>query len=157
MHAAPSVSYPVGRGRIAAWLLALPWAAGCGAVLAWSWQSAAPGGWRAGAFLLLAACGAWAAAAWWRAPRGTLAWTGAGWRWQDARPGRAQAEEEGRRPQAALDLQAALLLRWQAPGRGARWLWLERNAAPADWDALRRAVYSRANDTAPHGAPPPVA
>lgn len=151
MHAAPSVSYPVGRGRIAALLWIAPWLAGLAALLAWNWQAAAPGWLRACAFLLLAACGAWAALAWRRLPRGTLAWTGAGWRWQDAR-----GDEEGS-PQRALDLQSALLLRWQGQGGAVRWLWLERRAAPADWDALRRAVYSRANDTAPHGASPPVA
>lgn len=151
MHAAPSVSYPVGRGRIAVLLLLLCWLAGLAALLAWSWQSAAAGWVRAGAFFLLAACGVWAAFACVRAPRGTLAWTGTGWRWQDA------AQEEEGATQLALDLQAALLLRWQSASGGVRWFWIERDAAPADWDALRRAVYSRANDTAPHGAPPPVA
>src|SRR5689334_13737408 len=104
MHAAPSVIYPVGRGRWAAVALALAWLAGLAALLAWAWQSAGPVWLRGPAFVLLAACGAWAAFAWLRAPRGVLAWTGAGWLWRDAR-----GEEEGG-ARLALDLQAALLL-----------------------------------------------
>lgn len=49
----------------------------------------------------------------------------------------------------ALDLQGCVLLRWRA-GRGAvGWLWLDRASAPARWDDLRRAVYSRAIVDAP--------
>jgi toxin CptA len=144
----------VGRSRFAGALLAGLWLAAFAAWLAWSWQAAAPG-WllHALAFALLAGCGAWAALAWLRSPGGTLAWTGAGWRWQGAN----DAQDSPGRPRLALDLQARLLLRWQGDDGAVRWLWLERRAAPAGWDALRRAVYSRANDTAPHGAPPPVA
>jgi toxin CptA len=151
MHAAPSVSYPVGRCRFAGALLALLWLVALAGLLAWSSQAAAAAWLRVAAFALLAGCGAWAALAWRLSPTGTLAWDGAGWRWQQA------ALDRAGQPRLALDLQSRLLLRWQEEGGAVRWLWLERDAAPAHWDALRRAVYSRATDKAPHGATPPVA
>ena len=56
----------------------------------------------------------------------------------------------------ALDLQRCMLLHWTALG-ASRWLGLER-AHPADrWDALRRAVYSRARPQTPTQAEPPAA
>ena len=71
------------------------------------------------------------------------------WRWENS------TDSESGRPELALDLQARMLLRWLPARGGARWLWVERNAAVSHWDALRRAVYSRANTTgASHGGPP---
>jgi len=143
MHAAPSVSYPVGRSAFAgrlyggAALLALAVAA------AWCRQSDALG-WRHAlvlAALLLA--GALAARSWLASPRGVLRWDGAQWQWEQGR------EVATGRSEIALDLQSRLLVRFHAEGGPALWLWVEREAKSADWEALRRAVYSRANAPIP--------
>ena len=86
MHAAPSVSYPVGRSRFAGALLAALWLLGAAALLAWTLQAAEPGWRQLLAALVLAACGAAAAAGWWRSPAGTLAWEGGAWRWEGTGP-----------------------------------------------------------------------
>ena len=147
MHAAPSVSYPVGRSRFALVALGLAWLVGLALAALWTLQADAPGWRQALAFGAAGAAGLAAALAWRRSPSGRLAWDGGGWRW----------EEEGGRPEIALDLQSRMLLRWRSDAGAVRWLAVERNAAPAHWDALRRAVYSPASTDAPHGATPPVA
>jgi toxin CptA len=151
MHGAPAVSYPVGRCNLAAALLAVAWVAGAAVCGAWAWQVDAPAWQRAGAAGLLAMAGGLGLNAALGAPQGTLSWTGASWQWQPT----------GREPQAgtltrALDLQRWLLVQWTAEGRTA-WFWLERDRARQDWNALRRAVYSRARPEAPGAAQPPMA
>ncbi|MCE3271092.1 MAG: hypothetical protein K0S57_1489 [Ramlibacter sp.] len=143
MHAAPSVSYPVGRSAFAAALLALLTAAGLAAVLAFTLQSTVFGWRQAVAWAAFAVAGLLAAAAWLRSARGVLHWDGLAWQWEEA--GAAASGE----PEIALDLQPRLLLRWRSEGGAVRWLWLERESAPSHWDALRRAVYSRANAPIP--------
>ena len=74
-----------------------------------------------------------------------------GWLALDAREsdlrGRGSADVPAREPGEEEE-------RGGSQGR-ARWLWVERDAAVSHWDALRRAVYSRANTTgASHGGPP---
>jgi len=147
MHGAPSVSYPVGRCRFAALALAAIWLLGGAALAGWHLY-AATSAWRQvlGLSVWLAA-GGWAALAWWRSPRGELSWDGAHWRF---------AQESAAPPRAALDLQQLMLLELGS-GPGRRWLWVERSSAPSYWDALRRAVYSRAKTAAPQGAQPPLA
>jgi hypothetical protein len=159
MHAAPSVSFPVGRSRFAASLLAALWLAGLAAAVAWWAQASAPGWRQALAFAAVAGCGLAALALWLRSAAGIVRWDGSGWSWEEGtQPGQAG------HPELALDLQRHMLLRWVpvaaagAPRRGrTRWLWVERNAAVSHWDALRRAVYSRATTAAPQTAQPPVA
>ena len=148
MHAAPSVSYPVGRSGFAVLLLAFLVLLALAAAAAWTLQSTAFGWRQALAFGAVLACGGFAGLGWLRSPAGTLRWNGENWQWQ-----------EGIEPQAgtletALDLQSRMLLRWQGAGRARRWLWVERQAAPADWDALRRAVYSRASQQGPRADSP---
>ncbi|GAB3769785.1 hypothetical protein GCM10028796_35410 [Ramlibacter monticola] len=155
MHAAPSVNYPVGRSAFALALAAGLTALGLLVAAAWTLQPV-PAGWRqALAFAAAAGCGAVALAAWWRSPTGTLRWNGVAWGWQEG------VEEGGGlrpgHPEIALDLQNRLLLRWQAEEGGARWFWLERARAPAHWEALRRAVYSRAGTPVPPAGEPPTA
>jgi hypothetical protein len=147
MHNAPSVTYPVGRSRWGAALLALAWLAGVAVVLQWSRQDGVGAGPAVVAWAGVAGVGLAAARAWWRGPSGALAWDGANWRWEAGPPGRVQV---------GLDLQAFLLVHWRAAG-GARWLWLERAACPERWDDLRRAVYSRARPQALPVAEPPAA
>jgi hypothetical protein len=149
MHAAPSVSYPVGRSAFAGALLALLAAAGLGAVLAFTLQSRADGWRHAAAWIALAAGVLLAGATWLRSARGVLHWDAPGWRWEEG------AASQAGQAELVLDLQARVLMRWHAEGGPARWLWLERTSAPSHWEALRRAVYSRA--TAPIPAFPPTA
>lgn len=150
MHAPPSVSYPVGRSAFAGRAAAAILAAGLAATLAWSLQ--APFGARqAAALLVLGACAALLARAWFHSPVGTLHWDGAGWRWE------AGSHVLAGRPELALDLQSRLLLRWRGEDGGIRWLWPERASDPSHWDALRRAVYSRASMPLPAAGKPPAA
>jgi toxin CptA len=151
MHSAPSVSYPVGRSAFAGRLLAGLAALGLAAAAAWTVQSSSFG-WRAAlAWVLALACAGFALRAWWRSPVGVLHWDGNAWHWQDdagLAPGRLEC---------ALDLQARMLLRWQGETGAVRWPWVERKAAPSHWDALRRAVYSRASTPVPAAGKPPAA
>jgi toxin CptA len=141
MHSAPSVSYPVGRSRLAAGLLLMAWLLGTVAVTLW-WVEVRALGWQRGASVVLVlAAGLWAAWSWWRAPAGALSWDGENWCWAAAGQGGAGVVAVG------LDLQHWLLLRWTGAGVP-RWLWLERARHVERWDDLRRAVYSRARPQA---------
>jgi toxin CptA len=148
MHAAPSVSYPVGRSAFAGRLLAALILLGLAAATAWTLQ-APPSAWRHGlAFGSLGICSAVAMLAWLHSPQGVLRWDGTEWQWlagQGSAPGRIEL---------ALDLQSHLLLRWRGEDGAAPWFWLERKSDPSHWDALRRAVYSRATPVSPAGQPP---
>jgi hypothetical protein len=148
MHAAPSVSYPVGRSGFAAALLAIPVLLALAAAGAWVLQAGAFGWRQALAVLAVLACAGVAAAGWRRSATGTLRWDGEHWQWQDRREPQPGALE------TALDLQSRILLRWHGAHGAGRWLWLERKSAPADWDALRRAVYSRASQQGPRADSP---
>ena len=152
MHGAPSVSYPVGRSAWLGLLIALAWMAAALAWAAWAWQGASPVRLAVGAAATTAA-GAWAACWWWRLPDGLIEWDGGSWRWSPAGAG----PEAAGRVSPALDAQSALLLRWHAQEGHRAWLWTERSRLPARWDALRRAVYSRADAGALPGAEPPTA
>jgi toxin CptA len=147
MHAAPSVSYPVGRSAFAGALLALLLGAGLAAVVAFTVQSQAFGWRQALAWVALASGGVLAALSWLHSTRGLLRWDGLAWQWEEG--GSAGVGQ----PEIALDLQSRLLLRWRAEGGPPRWLWLEQASAPSHWEALRRAVYSRAS-ALPTGPPP---
>ena len=150
MHAAPSVSYPVGRSAFALGACVLLAACGLLAAAAWTWQSGF--GWRqALAFACLLATAASGLHAWRRSPRGVLRWDGTSWWWEEG-----GAVTQGR-PETALDLQARMLLHWRADAGRAAWLWAERASAPSDWDALRRAVYSRASTPVPAASKPDAA
>jgi hypothetical protein len=151
MHAPPSVTYPVGRSPFAAWLYALAGLAGLGVALAWSVQSDTFGWRQALALAAVFACASLAAAAWRRSPTGVLRWDGLGWTWEEG------AFAGAGRPEIALDLQNRMLLRWQPGGGRVRWLWVERASDPAHWEALRRAVYSRASTPVPPAGEPPPA
>jgi hypothetical protein len=150
MYSAPSVTYPVGRSRFAGALLLAGSVLGCVAVGAWWWQ-AGPGPLTAATACLSAIAAAWLALAHWRgSATGTLAWDGEAWTLTSGGNG-----EEGE-PEAALDIQDRMMVRWRC-GAHSRWLWLERARAPHRWDELRRAVYSRARPAALPGDAPPAA
>jgi len=149
MHNAPSVSYPVGRSFFPALALAALWLLGAAATAAWAWQAGVSTAARLLAGAVLALAGLGALGFWRRMPEGELAWDGERWTWPSGAAGEGVLA-------VGLDLQRALLLRWQG-GRAAQWLWLERSRAPQRWDDLRRAVYSRATPDALAGARPPAA
>lgn len=143
------MTYPVGRSRVAGALLAALVTAGCAVLIAWTLQPVATGWRQALAWGALFVAAGWSAWAWWRSPAGRLAWDGAAWRWEAP-----SAPAEGGTPSLALDLQTRVLLRWRAEDGRARWFWAEQDAAPADWGALRRAVYWPASEAPPAAAPP---
>ena len=147
MHGAPSVSYPVGRSSWAGRAIFIAWLLGTMGVAAWRWQVPAAANLSVVAVIAVAGFGAAACAGWWRSPQGVIAWGGEDWTWSSG------AAEECGTPEAVLDVQSALLLRWQSAGR-TRWLWIERRSQPARWDDLRRAVYSRARPEALRGVQP---
>lgn len=150
MHAPPSVSYPVGRSAFAAGVAAFLAVAGLAAALAWSLQ--APFGWRQlAAFATVLACAGVSWRAWRRSPAGLLHWDGVAWSWEEG------GSLAAGRPDIALDLQGRLLLRWLPEGGRARWFWVERASDASHWEALRRAVYSRASTPVPAAGKPPAA
>lgn len=150
MHGAPSVSYPVGRSPWAGAIALAAWALGVAATLAWA-SSAADARRLSLGGAACAVAGVLALAGWWRQRTGQLGWDGARWSWS---PGDLPALDGGA-VRAVLDLQAAMLLRFECAD-GVRWLWLDRYRLPGRWAALRRAVYSPAADQAPSGATPPA-
>ncbi len=138
MHNAPSVSYPVGRSRFAAWLAGFLWLAGLGVLVLWLLPPAAPGWRQALAAALVLLSGAVVVRGWFNMPQGELSWDGQYWAWASegaCRQGTVTVH---------LDMQHRLLLRFQGAGGAAQWLWPERKKQSARWDDLRRAVYSRA-------------
>ena len=151
MHAAPSVTYPVGRSAFAGLLSAATGAAGLVAILLWAWFSPGFGARQAAALAVLAASCAFGWQAWRRSPQGNLRWDGSAWQWEEG------GEATPGQPELALDLQSRLLVRWRGDAGGTRWLWLERKSDVSDWDALRRAVYSRASPPERAAGKPPAA
>ena len=151
MHNAPSVTYPVGRSRMLAGLMAGLWLMGVMATAFWVFLTNGLG-WRLGAEILaLAVCGAGAARAWSMMGVGALCWDGQDWQWVSA------GRTVGGRLAVHLDAQAHLLLSFTPP-RGAQcWCWAERASAPDRWADLRRAVYSRPKTTASLQASPEAA
>ena len=139
MHSAPAVSYPVGRSRFQGWLVS---GLGFGAsVTGGYWlQQVDAIGWRQWLFagVLLGACGA-AALAWRRSAQGILHWDGQAWHWTGA---------DASIPvqlTVHLDGQFVLLLSVRPDTGRCRWLWPERRVDEVHWNALRRAVFSRAS------------
>lgn len=147
MHAAPSVSYPVGRSAFAGALHAAVFLLALAAAAAWTASADAPGWRQALAGLATLSLGAFALASWLRSPAGVLRWDGSAWQWQE-RAGSVVA---------ALDLQSRLLLRWRGEEGVTQWLWMERESDSAHWEALRRAVYSRASPPLPPAGKPSAA
>lgn len=141
MHSAPSVTYPVGRSRVAGLLYLWAWLGGAGVIVLWAGQ-AADAGWRQGlAVTVLAITGAVAAWSWRSSPVGELGWDGDAWHW------RANGQDASGCLAASLDFQQFILLRWDG-GPGTHWFWVERVSLPQRWDDLRRALYFPARSAA---------
>lgn len=150
MHAAPSVNYPVGRSAFAGFACAVLVAGSIAGCAAWTVQ--APWSWRQALGWIAAAVGAALASHGWRhSAAGLLCWDGLAWSWQEG------GTSSAGRPVIALDLQTRLLLHWLPEAGRDRWLWLERASDASHWDALRRAVYSRASTPVPATGKPPAA
>ena len=138
MRSAPSVSYPVGRSRLAGSLMLTVWLAGLVVTGLWCVQGDSLG-WRQGlAVAAVLATGAAAARAWGLSPAGVLSWDGQHWLWT------TQGVQTQVTLTVPLDLQRRLLLCLHPPAARVRWVWLERRRRRERWDDLRRAVYSRA-------------
>ena len=144
MHNAPSVTYPVGRLLLErAVTLAL---AGLALVAIFTVLLSQPWGWGP-ALTLSSGLLAWVVQ---RRARplsgGHVAWDGQAW-WLSR-----DAVDQAGRVRVEWDLQGFLLLRFEpltevASSRpwaaGGQWVWLVRQADPATWADLRRAVYCR--------------
>ena len=144
MHHAPAVSFPLGRSRFLAYLLASFWVTGGSVVALWCAQPV-PLGWPQWLGLCAVMAGGTLALHWWRAQReGMLIWDGECW--QACFAGLTVTGSVS----VHLDLQRQLWLKLRSSTPPAdHWLWLDRDADPVAWRDLRRAVYSRASgDTA---------
>jgi hypothetical protein len=139
MHNAPSVSYPVGRCAFQRWLYAFfavltsvvlsLWVLNQGLTFAWCMAVIAA------ALGALLGCRALCQV-------GTLTWDGQVWCLHDLGSGHEDALGEVR---VALDVQKALLLRWQPASDTLHakplWLWLGSQGSSHRWQDVRRAVY----------------
>ncbi len=129
MHNAPSVSYPVGRCAFQRWLYAIFTLLTSAVLLVWALNQHVSWVWCFAAFT--AALGAFMG---WCALNhaGTLTWDGQVWCLHDQNPA---CEDALGRVQVALDMQRALLLRWQPTSETLSakpsWLWLGAQASNA--------------------------
>ena len=138
MQSAPSVSYPVGRSRIASRLLFVLWMGGLCCVIAAGVHFDTVD-WRSVLFLAVvlgAGIAAWTSTLR-RTPAAMLHFDGV--RWSIS----GEAGVQNAETKVALDGQASLLVCLSPEGGARRWVWLDRQAMPERWTALRRAVYSR--------------
>lgn len=149
MRNAPSVTFPVGRCRFYALMLALLGAGGLAVLGAWwagadaapRWQGVLGGavwmGWLA-----------FAGWSWLHSPVGQLTWDASALSAdRSARPGawlwRPASSPEGtplHRVEQVLDLQARMLLRLHHADARSRWVWVARAQDPVRWCDLRRAL-----------------
>jgi hypothetical protein len=141
MHNAPSVSYPVGRCAFQRWLYVLFTVLTSAVLLAWALNQG----------VTLIWCVATTAAVlglylgWYSLKQvGMLTWDGQIWCLHDQGAGH---EDDLGEVGVMLDVQRALLLRWQPTSDTLRaksyWLWLGSQASDNSWQDLRRAVYQR--------------
>ena len=137
MHNAPAVSFPLARSHFQGFFLALVWLCGV-AVTLFGCALADPVGWRQYVALGLVFClGASAAWAWRQSPVGVLQWDGQSWSLKSPSTSTTGIVS------VHLDFQFFLLLSLRSDGGHLFWLWLDRPNASSQWDALRRAAFSR--------------
>lgn len=135
---APAVRYPFAPSRQVARLLCLLSAAGAVVLAAWLLQQRVSAAQMGAGGLLWTGCsfGAWR---WWRAiVSGELIWNGTRWSLRID----AQDEAPCPPPRVCGDLQSVVWARLDGDGGMARWLWLAREADPAHWLDLRRALFA---------------
>lgn len=138
MHPAPAVSFSVLRSRryllVCAIFLAVS-IAQCASFL----LSESGGVWRG--LLLLGTsvvAGVAGCVEWFRAPQGVLRWDGRQWYWGTA------DRDVPCRVWVTLDFQSVVVVRMQLEQGVFQYLWLDEANAPPRWQALRRALLSRA-------------
>lgn len=141
MHSAPAVSYPVGRSHFQAIVLSMAWLAGLLAGTFWLLEDRA-WDWRHALFTSLLVLGAGLAArSWQKTTSGILRWDGQTW-WlstgHDPHAGRVRVH---------LDLQHAMLLSLMREDGVVHWFWPQRSLSPLAWQAFRRAVHARQDDS----------
>ncbi len=142
MHSAPAVTYPVGRCHIQTYLTLALWGLGAAACTLWI-RDAGRMGWAQGlALLLWLLAGGLALRSLLAAPEGTLRWDGQQWTWQTGNSSWSGSVR------LSLDFQRWVLLEFRPLAGGSLWLGLARTAEPTRWDALRRALCSRASRAA---------
>jgi hypothetical protein len=143
MHSAPSVSYPVGRCAFQRWLFVGIAVLTSAVLLAWAFNQGLTASWY-----VAVAAAALGLLLGWRAlgQIGSLTWDGQVWCLHDQRLGLEDALGD---VHVVLDVQKALLLRWQPTSdtlhAKPQWLWLGSQASDNRWQDLRRAVYQRTN------------
>jgi len=141
MHNAPSVSYPLGRCAFQRWIYAFFVALTSVVLFAWAFNQGLTVVWGVAAMsTVLGACLGWRALG----QSGTLTWDGQVWCLQTQGSGHEDTLGE---VSVVLDVQKALLLRWQPASDTLNgkllWLWLGSEVASHHWQDLRRAVYQR--------------
>lgn len=138
MYSAPAVTYPVGRCHIQGWLTLALWGLGAVACALWI-LNAGRIGWPQGlALLLWLLTGMLALRSLLAASTGMLHWDGQQWTWQ------TRGSSWCGTAHLQLDFQRWVLLEFRPYAGALQWLWLARAADPTRWDALRRALWSRA-------------
>jgi hypothetical protein len=143
VHNAPSVSYPVGRCAFQRWLYAFFVVLTSAVLLAWALSQGLNATWY-----MAVAAAALGLLLGWRAfgQAGTLTWNGQVWCLHDLNQGQGYEDALGE-VRVALDVQKALLLRWQPASDTLNakplWLWLGSQGLSHAWQDLRRAVYQR--------------
>ena len=137
MHSAPSVSYPVGRSRLARRLLLGVWALGAAGLAAWCLQFEGAA-WRTAVLALAVLLAGVAARRGARLGAGVqwMTWGGQHWSCKGS-PCLSAA-----RARVHLDLQSLMLVRLHEPGGAAAWLWVERDALAPRWLDVRRALHA---------------
>ncbi|MFZ9373849.1 MAG: hypothetical protein ACO258_05380 [Burkholderiaceae bacterium] len=154
MHNAPSVSFPVGRSRFPLSPLLVIWAGAALVLAAWAQATQADSTAVGAAIALWLACGAAAAWGWRRQAAGWLCWEGDAWRcYAGAVPEEVQQPDAvddaaglpgiAGHAECTLDLQSRLWVRFAGEDGRVRWWWLREQDAPAQWAALRRALFAR--------------
>jgi len=136
MHKAPAVDYPVGLSRYLNLAFFSVWFFVAGVYVVW-WLLVDRTGWQhvlATVATLIAV--ALSIRAWRTSSIGKLQWDGQTWWWES---GVFHVSGEIR---PRLDLQGLMLLEFSGHSRARHWLWLQQQAAPLRWSALRRAVYA---------------
>jgi hypothetical protein len=143
MHNAPPDMKPMGRCAFQRWLYVFFMVLTSAVLLAWAFNQGLTATWY-----VAVAAAALGLLFGWRVlgQAGTLTWDGQVWCLHDQGLGLEDALGD---VHVALDVQKALLLRWQPTSDTLHakplWLWLGLQASDNRWQDLRRAVYQRTN------------
>jgi hypothetical protein len=141
MHSAPSVSYPVGRCAFQRWLFTIFIVLTSMVLIAWAFSQGLTWFWFVAASAAVLGVGQGCRAL---GQQGMLTWDGQVWCLHDQGTG---LEDTLGEVYVMLDVQKALLLRWQPTSdtlnAKVRWLWLGIQASDIRWQDLRRAMYQR--------------